>query len=249
MSEPEVRYGYDVDVELVDGHRMTVHFEDASAGWYAAMTVGDHIVARARARIITPNCPKCWNSGIEREGFRRLATVVLEPSVEPPERRIVCDCAFGQQLLDNHEARRYTTDPIKADSDSELPDGARRAPGPDGRPLEGEWEVGPEPLLRLRMTYLASSPAGADDPAGGGSLKFELQGSGEGRRGTAMLYVTAPEWHALRLLKSTDELVVEVDEQTYQPPGTREQTPEELDATQARVDQIDAWAGEGRTDG
>lgn len=218
---------FDVEIELVDGHRLTVRREEVEAGWAAAMFAGDWIVRRARAKLVSGSCPKCWNSGIERAGYNEPSP---ENDAETIERRVICDCEHGRQILANDDPRRYSYDPTKADpkGDGDDIDGVHRVPNPDGSPSD-EYETNPEPVLRLRLTFLASSPFGADDPAGGGSVKFELQGKGEGRRGTAALHVTGQEWHALRELASTDAVAVELDEIAYTPSGTRLLGPESLD--------------------
>lgn len=123
---------YDVEVELVDGHTLNVRVEDRSDAFMAAATVGEHIVKRARAKLIARACALCWNSGIARQGFRF--------SVGPgePEQRVICQCPHGQELLANHDPRRYTSDPTKANAEPE----AEARPRTDGqRGMEGETFV------------------------------------------------------------------------------------------------------------
>jgi hypothetical protein len=104
---------YDVEVELMDGHTLTVRVEDKEDSFFAAISAGEHIVKRARAKLIAPACPLCWNSGISRQGIRF--------SVGPgePEQRVVCQCEHGRNLLALHDARKYTQDPTKANAEPE----------------------------------------------------------------------------------------------------------------------------------
>ncbi len=104
---------YDVEVELVDGHTLTVRVEDKQDSFFAAISAGEHIVKRAKAKLIAPACPLCWNSGIQRGGIR------FGPGLGDPEQRVICQCPHGRELLAVHDPRKYTVDPTKGNAEPE----------------------------------------------------------------------------------------------------------------------------------
>jgi hypothetical protein len=120
---------WDVEVELVDGHMLTVRVEDCEDSFIAAVSAGDRIVKRARSKLVAPACARCWNSGIDRQGFR------FGPSLGEPEQRLICPCPHGQALLAVHDPRRYTTDPTRANAEPEA-EARQRTDGVRG--MEGE---------------------------------------------------------------------------------------------------------------
>lgn len=104
---------WDVEVELIDGHTLTVRVEDTEDAFLAASAVGDRIVKRARSKLVAPACPMCWNSGIDRVGFW------FGPNLGEPEQRLICQCPHGRALLAANDPRRYTSDPTKAAAEPE----------------------------------------------------------------------------------------------------------------------------------
>jgi hypothetical protein len=106
---------WNVEVELVDGHTMTVLVEDSEDAFVAACSVGDRLVKRARSKLIAPACSKCWNSGIERAG----AFMPRVPDQRVEVRRVICECEHGRALLGQFDSHRYTEDPTSANAEPE----------------------------------------------------------------------------------------------------------------------------------